>query len=101
MTNKYEKMTYLLAIKEMQTEMRHHFPPMRMTKTKTRKSQEIWELAFREGDWRSFKGFTDTMNHVTDFRSQAKDKTNIENPRKKRKQTLDSSQTITQPRKGK
>lgn len=46
MTNKYEKMTYLLAIKEMQTEMRHHFPPMRMTKTKTRKSQEIWERTF-------------------------------------------------------
>lgn len=37
MTNKYENMTYLLAIKEMQTEMRHHFPPMRMTKTKTRR----------------------------------------------------------------
>lgn len=47
MTNKYEKMTYLLVIKEMQTEMRYHFPPMRMTKTKMRKSvKRLWRKDF-------------------------------------------------------
>ena len=27
------------------------------------------KLAFRQGDWQSFKGFTDTLNHVRDFQS--------------------------------
>ena len=38
MTNKHEKMAYVLVIKEMQTEMRYHFPAMRMTKTRMRSS---------------------------------------------------------------
>lgn len=38
MTNKHDKMAYVLVIKEMQTEMRYHFPAMRITKTRMRSS---------------------------------------------------------------